>query len=126
MPVASQKKSGDSVGRSQPERWAAFGAALARALTLSGRPQRDIAAAIGVSDRTLSDWKLGKSEPERAETTFALERELNIPAGELSRHLGYVPLEAAAGSWERALGLDPEIDDRLRDAILAMIKAMKG
>lgn len=125
MPVASKKKGDESAGR-QHERWVAFGQALAQALARDPRPQRVIAAAIGASPQSLSDWKHGKSEPERADITFALERELKVPAGELSHHLGYVPLEAAAGSWERELGLDPEVDFRVREAIIAMIKALKG
>lgn len=115
-----------SQGVSQEDRWREFGAALTRWLTMSGKTQTAIAKAVGVSTSTLSAWKLGQAEPDRYEVTFALERALGAPAGELSRHLGYLPLEAGTGSWEEALGLKQgQIDDRLLKALLVVIEAMK-
>lgn len=108
------------------DRWRAFGRALSDALAQSRKTQTAVAKAIGVSTSTLSDWKLGKSEPERPAVTFALERELGVDPGHLSRHLGYVPAEAAARSWRNALVHDPEIDDRIREALLAVIRALEA
>lgn len=111
---------------SSEERWAAFGRALSAALTRSKKSQTVVARAIGVSNSMISEWKLGRAEPGRPALTFALERELDTDPGELSKHLGYVPLEAAARSWRNALVHDPEIDDRIRDALLAVIRALEA
>lgn len=102
-----------------------FGRALATALISSRKSQKTVAENLGISTSTLSEWKTGRSEPDRPRVTFALEKELGVPAGELSVHLGYLPPDAAA-SWERALGLDPEIDDRLRAAIIDIVRHMKA
>lgn len=107
-------------------RWREFGRALSDALARSRKTQTAVAQAIGVSTSTISDWKLGKSEPERPAVTFALEHELGVGPGELSKYLGYVPREAAAQSWQAALLHDPEIDDRLREVLLAVIRAMEA
>jgi transcriptional regulator with XRE-family HTH domain len=108
------------------KRWRQFGAALTGWLARSHKTQTAVAKEIGVSTSTISAWKQGQAEPDRPDTTFALERALGAPAGELSRFLGYVPPESAAGSWEAALGLEPgQVDDRMREAIFTVIEAMK-
>lgn len=104
------------------QRRAKFGLALTTALARAGRTQREIAEAIGVSISAMSEWKRGVSEPERHDVTFSLEREIGTAPGELSIHLGYLPAEAL-GSWESALLSDPDIDDRLREVILAVVRS---
>lgn len=99
-----------------------FGQTLTEALLRKGRTQREVAEAIGVSISAMSEWKRGVSEPENHALTFALERELGTAPGELSIHLGYLPPEAL-GSWESALLNDPEIDDRLKNVILAVVRS---
>lgn len=124
--VPTQTSDHITVTMSQENRWREFGAALTRWLAMSGKTQTAVAKAIGVSTSTLSAWKLGQAEPDKPQVTFCLERAIGAPAGELSRHLGYLPPEAAAGSWEEALGLEPgQVDDRLLKALLVVIEAMK-
>ena len=117
----------DATSPHKCERWRRFGAALELALAGSGKTQTAVARKIGVSTSTLSAWKLGQGEPDRPDITFELEREVGVNPGELSVHLGYVPAEAApvAWSWQAGLVNDPEIDDRTRQVILAVIQAMQ-
>lgn len=112
----------------QQQRWLDFGAALSHWLVKSKKTQTDVARALKVSTSTVSTWKLGQGEPEKHWVTFELERLVGAPAGALSQYLGYLPTDAVAvaSSWEEALGVDPsQVDDLMRDALLALIRAMK-
>ncbi len=91
-------------------------AALAQ--RLSGRVQADVAAQVGVSPQLLSDWKAGRRRPAPVDL-FSLERALDLKPGELSRHLGYVPVSVdssvradLAGEAARTIGdyLGPDLD----------------
>lgn len=69
-----------------------FGDALAAALTAMCWSQVDLGRALGgVTQGAISAWRSGLAEPSPA-TVFAAERALKVPPGDLSRHLGYLPL----------------------------------
>lgn len=54
-----------------------------------------LATQLGVAERTVRSW-LRAERVTSPDMVFALERHLNLPAGTLSRHLGYVPAAEAA------------------------------
>jgi transcriptional regulator with XRE-family HTH domain len=89
--------------------------------------QRQAAQALGVSQSAISGWTLGDNEPLPA-TVFAIESKLDLPPGHLSRHLGYVPLDAAVPSitLEEAVLADPDLDNRFKKALLASLHAYKA
>jgi transcriptional regulator with XRE-family HTH domain len=58
--------------------------------------QGDLAALLGTTQSSVSGWINGKYEPS-AGTVFAIEHLLEMAPGQLSGHLGYLPLEAGSG-----------------------------
>lgn len=110
---------------SQAERWEAFAHALTIALSRTTWTQKYVAEKLGIPASTLSEWKTGKGEPDRAEVTFALEKLLGCDPGFLSVHLGYLPLEVAGRSWETALLRDPDVADETREILLALARRLK-
>lgn len=67
-----------------------FSGALRAALPVDLEP---IAHELGVSVRTIRSWVRGERTTDPGQV-FALERALGCEPGELSRHLGYVPVAA--------------------------------
>lgn len=116
--------SNDLVSLPPDPRWGRFGQALAAAFFGTGKTQAEAARVLGVSQATISEWKTGKAQPHEPELTFRLEEFLGLGPGALSKHLGYLPPTAAGPSWEDALARDPDIDDRLREVIVAVVRAM--
>lgn len=74
------------------ERTAQFRRALRNALQERRLTQTDLARKISRSGPTISNWLSGRFEPSALEV-FEIERALRIPAGALSVHLGYVPVD---------------------------------
>ncbi len=70
-----------------------FTQALGRAIAGSGMKQTEVARATGgaVSQGTISGWLRGGATPQ-PDSVFAIERALGLRPGDLSRHLGYVPV----------------------------------
>lgn len=102
----------------------AFGDALADALSRLGWAQRTLADALGMSQSTISHWKAGTSEPP-PRTVFAIEKTLNLPPGELSRHLGYVPARhVPALSVEDAIAGDPRLSPQHRRVLRATYREL--
>lgn len=101
------------------QRHLTFGRQLAAARAAARVTQEDLAARLGVKQSTVSGWENGVNSPEEIETTFQIERLLGVNPGELSRHLGYLPVEAVqiAGSFEDAITGDPLLDDADRSAL---------
>jgi transcriptional regulator with XRE-family HTH domain len=64
-----------------------FARALGRARAECGLSQRDLAAALGVSQASVSQWLTGQSAP-RPERVAELERVLRLAPNALARHLG--------------------------------------
>lgn len=101
-----------------------FGKALAGAMARSGMRQVDAAGALGIGQTTISSWIRGLTQPSEPELTFALERALGLQPGELSKHLGYVPLPDE--SWLELLARDPGVDDELKRLLPMLAEALKG
>lgn len=78
-------------GSDTPDGRGRFAAALRDAMGAQNKSQNDIAEALGVSQSMVSYWCKGRSAPE-PDKVFSLERLLRCTAGELSQHLGYLPI----------------------------------
>lgn len=76
------------------ERRRAFGGALQKALTVKRMTQVDLAEALGVKQPTVSGWLNAIAVPESPAIVFEVERALDLTPGSLSRHLGFLPIEA--------------------------------
>lgn len=68
-----------------------FRRSLGGAISRNGWTQAKLASSIGVSQPTIGNWLRGRSVPD-ANSVFAVERALSLIPGELSVHLGYVPV----------------------------------
>ncbi len=113
-----------------PDRRRAFGDALRGALAASGITQDDLAERMTadghpVRQTAISQWITGRSEPDTPEVTFRVERALNVRPGSLSRHLGYLPVDAVRTitDLERAIDSDPRLSDLDRDALRLSLRA---
>lgn len=97
----------------------AFGEALRQAMAAGGWTQDALAEALGFRQATISAWISGKSQPEEIDTAFRVEKLLGIRPGGLTRHLGYLPLDAvkSVATVESAI-LE---DDALTEAEKAML-----
>lgn len=115
---------------SHRERREAFGARL-KAARESHDPQvrpQQIAEAIGYrSGGAISNWERGESPPD-PETVFAIERFLELSPGELSQHLGYLPVEADTPpcTVESAVAADRRLRENERGALLAMYRVLRS
>ena len=67
-----------------------FARALQRARSECGLSQRELAAALGVSQASVSQWLTGQSAPKPGRLA-KLEQVLRLPPTALARHLGYLP-----------------------------------
>lgn len=99
---------------------AAFAAALARAIEASPLNQTQIAAALnGRSQSTISEWASGRGAVPTPRDVFALEAILEVSPGELSRLLGYLPVEAVERpALTLAILEAAELDDEAREILL--------
>lgn len=108
--VGPGEVAGDDLDEVQPieiaadraERRRRFGNALASALSNQGRRQVELAEALGTTQPAISAWITGRSEPA-ADLVFACEVVTGVGPGALSRHLGYLPLDA--------VGAPPRVED---------------
>lgn len=100
---------------------------------LNGRTQKwlgeEAAAVLGrdrpFSQSVISGWLHGVTSWE-PEILFAVERSLGLRPGDLSRHLGYLPLDARSGptTVEGAINADPRLRPALRRALIAAHREM--
>jgi transcriptional regulator with XRE-family HTH domain len=105
-----------------------FRRSLQRAREARGLSQRQLAKTIGVSPSSVSQWESGEMTP-RPEHLAALEVELELEAGTLTRPLGYLP--GASDGLGRvsvldALDADPKLTDRQRDALATIYRELVG
>lgn len=113
-----------TVGRADDSQRRAFGAALDEAMRTREPPAAitEVALAAGVTDDAVRRWAKGLNHPPPA-TVFAIEELLDVPSGDLSRHLGYVPVGAVS------VAAAIEADDRLspvgRQIVLAAYRAAR-
>lgn len=78
--------------------------------------QQSLADRLGVTRASINDWRRGRAIPAPA-TIFAIEQALDIRPGELSRTLGYLPLDAEekrATTVLEAIAVDPDLNDEGR------------
>lgn len=68
-----------------------FGAAVKATRVEKKVSQVELASRIGSTQSLVSAYEAGEHEPPR-ETVFAIEVALDVPAGSLSRFLGYLPV----------------------------------
>lgn len=95
---------------------------------MGGVSRADLASIVAkisgesVSESAVSLWLAAKSEPSRRKV-FAIEEALGCNPGTLSRHLGYLPVNAVpATSIEEAL-VAAGVPKALRGPLLAAIEA---
>lgn len=99
----------------------AFGDALHAELLARGMTQRSLGAAIGVSQSQVSTWVNAIYEPNPY-VVDTIEVTLGLQPGELSRHLGYLPLSFQPGtsSVREAIAADQLLDARAKAAVSAL------
>lgn len=111
----------DDLDRSQARR--VFAAALAQARQGLGLSQARLAERLGMGQSAAWSWEQGEVEPS-PEIVFALERELELDGGSLSRHLGYLPLSAGDPRPSALAGIaaDPDLDENGRRLLIALYR----
>ena len=107
-----------------PARYGPFGRALYTARRAHTLTQEQLAELVDHSQTGVAAWEAGRAAPDPA-LVFKLETVLHVPAGHLSQHLGYAPLDASvAPSVESAVLADPLLDDFDRDAVLGLYRSL--
>lgn len=74
----------------------ALGSALTRALASAGMSQTELARRLSTSQSTVSAYCNGIAAPEHR-TIYEIERALELAPGQLSRHVGCLPLRNPSG-----------------------------
>lgn len=117
---------GLSEGRIREARRAKFGSALAEALRVRRWSQADLAQKMGTTQSAVSAWITGKSLPV-ADDVFEIEIEMDMTAGSLSRHLGYLPIGAdtAPPDVEVAIAANPDLDPEAKDMMLSLFRKLR-
>lgn len=98
----------------------AFGDALDRAMREADAAAPTVAAAVGLSPDAVRKWIAGRGEPKPL-TVFVIEQLLGVPPGELSRHLGFVPVGVT--SVAAALDADGALSAEGKRLLLAAYRA---
>jgi transcriptional regulator with XRE-family HTH domain len=110
-----------------PEQRRRFGKALQRARGECGVSQRDLAAALGVSQASVSQWLLGQTAP-RPERVATIERVLRVRPDSLSHLLGYISDDdwrsPAVVSVTEAAEADPRLGERERRVLAAVYREL--
>lgn len=96
----------------------AFQDALTQELSTASRKM--VIERLGISKALLSGWERGAGGPPRPDQIFEIERTVGLPAGTLSRHLGYVPV--GSSSVLSAIDSDPKLNPKARRALEAMYR----
>ena len=124
MALATDYQGGGQVVTAEQK--TAFRRALRRAREAAGQTQSGLSLKIGVSRSAVWQWEEGRAVPTE-ENVAALERELQLQPGALSRLLGYLP----AGAVERemisvieALEADPKLGERERELLASMYRQL--
>ena len=108
------------------EQKAVFRRALRRAREAADQSQSGLSQKIGVSRSAVWQWEEGRAVPTEANVA-ALERELGLQQGGLSRLLGYLPADAVDRetiSVIEALEADPKLGERERELLAAMYRQL--
>ncbi len=97
----------------------AFATALRQARERRGLRQDELAEELGYRQSSLSAWESAKSLPT-AEDVFRTEALLDLDPGTLSRHLGYLPVDAGSPSTEAVIREDDHLDPEYRDQLVSL------
>lgn len=109
------------------EQLESFGRAIATALANKGWTTGALlSVAGGKTDenkrKSVLTWMAGKVEPSRPKV-LEIERILELEPGELSRHLGWVPVGAeAVPTVEAAILADPDLTSSQKNILLAALQ----
>ena len=111
---------------SDGEQAAAFGRALGDVMERRGISQTELAAEVGrhmgrkpLSQPWVSEIRRGIKTPP-PEVAIAMERVLRVRPGQLTRHLGFLPLEAVdSRTVLDAIEDDPRLDERAKRSLAA-------
>lgn len=99
---------------------AAFVAALNDAIHAAQITHKRLADATDWTTDYIRKITRGERIP-KPQGVFALEEALKLRPGELSRHLGFVPVDAA-GSVVEAIEADPDLSSEARRHLLALYR----
>lgn len=103
------------------EQLRAFGDALA--IQLTGADRGALLEQLGVSRAALQQWLAGTHEAKRAKV-FLLEEILDLRPGSLSKHLGYLPLDARpVVTVEDAIANDTRLTKRDRQLLIDLYRS---
>lgn len=94
-----------------PQALRAAGTAVALRRQTLGMSQSSLGAAIGVSQAQISELEKGNRAHTLPGEMFAIEAALEVPAGSISFHLGYVPVGSAPPSTVAGIWADSELDE---------------
>ena len=105
--------------------YAEFAAALRRHRQGSGFPtQARLAAALDKSWHAVGSWERGMWRPP-PEEVFRIERLLALPAGSLSRLLGYLPVNVQPEpSVLAAIDSEPRLDAKAKDLLTELYRSL--
>lgn len=108
-----------------------FSQGLLNALARSGKDLSDLIDIVkpGVemnsARKTIYRWTRGLNEPSRPQVAL-LERELGCQPGELSAHLGYLPISAIEDvSVETAISLDESLNSSARELLIQLLHTLR-
>jgi transcriptional regulator with XRE-family HTH domain len=108
------------------EQKAAFRRRLRQEREAARQTQMGLSLKIGVSRSAVWQWEEGRAVPTE-ENVAALERELGLQSGGLSRLLGYLPADAVDRetiSVIEALEADSKLGERERELLAAMYRQL--
>lgn len=108
-------------GRATDEMRDAFASALR--VAMMGVRQSDLAGHVGLSPDAVAKWLSGTTEPQ-PRTVFAVERYLELAPGELSRHLGYVPVGEPPAVLD-AIERDPRLTPEARTILIGTYRSAR-
>jgi hypothetical protein len=119
------------IAETTDEQRAKFAEALEMYLGRAKMSQIDLvrtlrAAGYPVHQTSMSQWCAGQTEPQRR-MVFEMERQLHLVSGLLSRHLGYLPVDAvdlAVSDLETAMLADERLKPDQREALVATYRAL--
>jgi transcriptional regulator with XRE-family HTH domain len=102
-----------------------FGESLRQALADRGMSQQELAERLGLNSQSvISQWISSTHEPSPTRV-FAVERHLDLRPGQLSRLLGYLPVDAVpALDVPSAVSADPGLSDQQKEAVLAVYRVL--
>lgn len=104
-----------------------FARALQRARSECGLSQRQLAAALGVSQASVSQWLTGQSAP-KPRRIGELERVLRLTPNAFARYLGYLPADETAPksvmTVVEAAEADPRLGEREQRILAAVYREL--